>query len=76
MSQDLQAVLDAARQLPPDEKQRLIDQLSQEGDTAHKNASQVDAKALEIVERLYGSMKGLDPEIVKWIAEDEELCGY
>ena len=76
MSQNLQTVLDAARQLPPGEKRLLIEQLTQESDAADATVSQARAEALRIVDELYGSMKGLDRETVKWIAEDEELCGY
>lgn len=75
MSQNLQSVLDAARQLPPSERRRLIEQLMEETDAA-KNSSQAHAEALRIVDELFGSMSGLDRETVKWIAEDEELCGY
>ncbi len=34
------------------------------------------AAALEIVERLSGTIKGLDRETIIWLAEDEKLCGY
>src|SRR3989442_14369220 len=73
MTENLQSVLEAARRLPPSERRFLIEQLRQETVAADENASQAPAESLRIVDELYGSMKGLDRETIKWIAEDEEL---
>src|SRR5213080_2487937 len=76
MTENLQRVLEAARRLPPGERRFLIEQLRQETVAADETASQARAESLRIVDELYGSMKGLDRETIKWIAEGEELCGY
>jgi hypothetical protein len=79
MSQTLQDVLDAARQLPPDEQRRLAEQLLEEADQESRSDKQLTAEQvanLEIVDKLYGTIKGLDRETIIWLAEDEELCGY
>ncbi len=34
------------------------------------------AAALALVDELYGVIKGVDRETLRWLAEDEELCGY
>ena len=73
MTENLQSVLEAARRLPPGERRFLIEQLRHETVAADENASQARAESLRIVDELYGSMKGLDRETIKWIAEDEEL---
>jgi hypothetical protein len=52
----------------------LIERLSK--DLTSDNSARSIEEALRLVDQLYGSMKGLDTETVKWIAEDEELCGY
>jgi hypothetical protein len=76
MSQNLQSILEAARQLPSDERRRLAEQLLEEANSAEEAAPEAQAEALRIVDELYGSMKGFDRETVIWLAEDEELCGY
>jgi hypothetical protein len=78
MSHQLQIILDAARQLPLAEQQRLAESLLE---NIHQSSAQTSitsgqAAALAIVEELYGAIKGLDRETLTWIAEDEELCGY
>jgi hypothetical protein len=75
MSDQLQIILDAARQLPLVEQQRLAESLMENVHQAARTTSKQTA-ALEIVEELYGAIKGLDRETLTWIAEDEELCGY
>ena len=79
MSQSLQDVLDAARQLPPEEQRRLAEQLLEESNRTNRNNQQITAEQAEwlaIVERTHGTIKGLDRETIIWLAEDEELCGY
>jgi hypothetical protein len=75
MSQSLQDVLDAARQLPPDELRRLVEHLIAE---VHSIAAPADekARALAIVEETYGSIKGLDRATLISLAEDEGYYGY
>ena len=73
MTENLQRVLEAARRLPPGERRFLIEQLRHETVAAEETASQARAESLQIVDELYSSMKGLDRETIKWIAEDEEL---
>ena len=71
MSQmDFESILQAARQLPIEQQQQLIDELRQEMEADKKQ------KALEAVERTRGRIKGLDRETIIWLAEDEELCEY
>ena len=79
MGQSLQDVLDAARRLPPDEQRRLAEQLLGEADQTNRSDEQLTPEQvanLEIVDKLYGTIKGLDRETIIWLAEDEELCGY
>lgn len=78
MSQSLQDVLNAARQLPPDELRRLVEQLIAE---VHSIAAPISEKArgrraLAIVEETYGSIKGLDRATLISLAEDEGYSGY
>jgi hypothetical protein len=78
VSRSLQNVLDAARRLPPDELQRLVEQLIAE---VHLTAAPVSEtargrRALAIVEETYGSIKGLDRATLISLAEDERYSGY
>lgn len=74
MSRSLQEVLDAARQLSPDERRRLVEQLVAEvcpaGDPAPGEARR--RRAAAIVEETFGSIKGLDRATMISLAEDEE----
>ncbi len=75
MSQSLQEVLDAARQLPLDEQRELASKLLSE--TARPSLSDAEIKRnREIVRRTHGTIKGLDRETIISLAEDEEYCGY
>jgi hypothetical protein len=78
MSQSLQDVLNAARQLPPDEQRRLVEQLVAEvrpaADPAPEGAR--GRRAASIVEETFGSIKGLDHATLISLAEDEEYSGY
>jgi len=76
MSQILQDMLDAARQLPLDERRRLVEQLLEDISRQEGAVIAEQAAALRIVEELYGTIKGLDRDTLIWLAEDEELCEY
>jgi len=76
MIQTLENLLNAARQLPPDARRRLAEQLLQETDQPAGVITAEQAASLKIVDDLYGAITGLDRETLAWIAEDEELCGY
>ncbi|MGH9907286.1 MAG: hypothetical protein ACRD8U_17090, partial [Pyrinomonadaceae bacterium] len=62
MSQNLQSVLEAARQLPPEQRRRLAVQLLEEVGVNEPPASELTRKqrALSIVEETFGAIKGLD----------------
>jgi len=75
MSQSLQDVLDAARQLPLDERRRLAEQLLADVNRTGEAMTAEQATSLALVEELYGTIKGLDRDTLIWLAEDEELCG-
>lgn len=75
MSQSLQEVLDAARQLPLDEQRELASKLLSE--TVRPSLSDAEInRNREIVRRTHGTIKGLDHETIISLAEDEEYCGY
>jgi hypothetical protein len=78
MSQNLQSVLEAARQLPPEQRRRLAAQLLEEVGVDEPPASELTRKqrALSIVEETFGAIKGLDRVALAQLAEDEEFSGY
>lgn len=78
MSQSLQDVLNAARQLPPDELRRLVKQLVAEvrSTTGPAPEEARRRRAVSIVEETYGSIKGVDRATLISLAEDEEYGGY
>lgn len=78
MSQSLQDVLNAARQLSPDEQRRLVEQLVAEVRLAVHPAPEEERRrhAASIVEETYGSIKGLDHATLISLAEDEGYGGY
>lgn len=78
MSQNLQSVLEAARQLPPEQRRRLAAQLLEEVEVSEPLASELSRKqrALSIVEETFGAIKGLDRVTLAQLAEDEEFSGY
>lgn len=78
MSQSLQDVLNAARQLPPDEQRRLVEELVAEVRPAAGPAPEEARRqrAASIVEETFGSIKGVDRATLISLAEDEEYSGY
>ncbi len=78
MSQNLQSVLEAARQLPPEQRRRLAAQLLEEVETNEPVTPELARKqrAMSIVEETFGAIKGLDPVTLAQLAEDEEFSGY
>jgi hypothetical protein len=76
MSDNLEAVLEAALRLPPDEQRQLAEQLPAVAKRDDEARLAEEAEWLAIVDELYETIKGLDRETIIWLAEDEELCGY
>jgi hypothetical protein len=76
MSENLEAVLEAALRLPLEEQRQLAEQLSAVTNLSDEARLAEEAEWLEIVEETRGTIKGLDRETIIWLAEDEELCGY
>jgi hypothetical protein len=76
MNESFETLLNAARQLPPVQQRLLAQKLLEEAPESAAPLTQEQAAALEIVEQLSGTIKGLDRETIIWLAEDEELCGY
>jgi len=78
MSQNLQSVLEAARQLLPEQRRRLAAQLLEEVEVNEPQTSELTRKqrALSIVEETFGAIKGLDRVALAQLAEDEEFSGY
>ena len=78
MSQNLQSILDAARQLPLEQRRRLAAQLLEEVEKNESLAPELSRtqRALSIVEETFGAIKGLDPVTLTQLAEDEEFSGY
>ncbi len=75
MSQSLQQMIKAARQLPPIEQQRLAEAILSDLNQS-KTMTAEQTTAVAVVEELFGAIKGLDRDTLIWLAEDEELCGY
>jgi hypothetical protein len=75
MSQNLESVFDAARELPPGEQRELAERLLTALDRTRDRDEELAAN-LAIVERTYGTIKGVDRETIIRIANDEEFCGY
>ncbi|MBS1790266.1 MAG: hypothetical protein JST85_21255 [Acidobacteria bacterium] len=76
MTESLELLLNAARQLPPVQQRLLAQKLLEDAESTAAPLTEEQRAALEIVERLSGTIKGLDRETLIWLAEDEELCGY
>ncbi len=75
MSQNLESVFDAARELPPVEQQELAERLLTALEQADATEEEIAANLL-IVERTRGTIKGVDRETIMRFANDEEFCGY
>jgi hypothetical protein len=75
MSVTLENILEAARQLPPTERRELAERLLAETPRTPLSAEEIE-RNLAIVDRTWGTIKGLDRETIISIAEDEEYCGY
>ncbi len=76
MTESFEILLNAARQLPPVQQKLLAHKLLEHSEPAAGPLTEEQRAALEIVERLSGTIQGLDRETLIWLAEDEELCGY
>lgn len=76
MSENVAAVLDAARRLPLNQQHLIAWELLKSRDVVDDSTNAEQAAALEIVEKTRGVIKGLDRETLIRIAEDEEFCGY
>lgn len=68
-----ESVLNAARQLPPEQQQQLIEHLL-EG--IQRQDLKEPSQEIDLVEKTFGTIKGVDRETLISIAEDEEFCGY
>jgi hypothetical protein len=76
MTENLEAVLNAALRLPLEEQRQLAEQLSAITTLSDEARLADESEWLAIVEETRGSIKGLDRETIIWLAEDEELSGY
>lgn len=76
MSESFESLLDAARQLPAVQQKLLAHKLLEQESRPVTQLTESQQAALEVVEKLSGTIKGLDRETILWLAEDEELCGY
>jgi len=76
LSDNLEAVLEAALRLTSDEQRQLVEQLPAVNKITDEARLAQEAEWLAIVEETRGTIKGLDRETIIWLAEDEELCGY
>ena len=72
MSASLESILEAINQLPRAEQRQLAEELAKKNDLTEEEK----AKKHALVDRLFGSIKGVDRETIIQIAEDEEFCGY
>ena len=78
VSQNLQSVLEAARQLPPEQRRLLAEQILTEAKPTDPPVVQEARRqrALSVVDETFGAIKGLDRAALIRLAEDEEFCGY
>ena len=76
MSENLEAVLEAALRLPLEEQRQLADRSPSIATLSNEARLAEQAEWLAIVEATRVTIKGLDRETIIWLAEDEELCGY
>jgi hypothetical protein len=76
MSNNLEAVLEAALRLSLEEQRQLAGQLQAVTKLSDESHLAEEAEWLAIVDETHGTLKGLDRETIIWLAEDEELCRY
>ena len=74
MSQSLPSILEAARQLPANERLELAQQILKEIEVEPTKPN--PGKKRSISEETFGSIKGLDRATLIHLVEDEEFCGY
>jgi hypothetical protein len=75
MNPNLDTILDEARKLPMEERQRLATLLLRDVAGTRPEDEEIQA-ARAIVAETSGSMAGLDLATLIQSAEDEEYCGY
>ena len=76
MSENLEAVLEAALRLPLEEQRQLAERLPYIATLSNEARLAEEAEWQAIVEETRGTIKGLDRETIIWLAEDGELSGY
>jgi len=76
MSENLEAVLEAALRLPLEEQRQLAERSPSIATLSNEARLDEEAEWQAIVEETRGTIKGLDLETIIWLAEDEELSGY
>ncbi|HKQ75449.1 MAG TPA: hypothetical protein VJ810_17245 [Blastocatellia bacterium] len=76
MGENLEAVLEVAPRLPLEKQRQLAERLPSIASLSNKARLSEEAEWLAIVEETRGTIKGLDREMISWLAEDEELSGY
>lgn len=72
MSATMESILAAINKLPLNERRQLAEELAKKTELTEDEKVRNHA----LVDRLFGSMKGLDRETIIKLAEDEEFCGY
>lgn len=72
MSANLDSILETIQQLSLSEQRQLAEELVKKTQMTEEEKAQKHV----LVDRLFGSIKGLDRETIIKIAEDEEFCGY
>ncbi len=76
MSQSsFESVLNEVRKLPLEEQAQLVEQLLEEIQLSGRVKAKV-SRDIDLVEKTFGTIKGIDRETLISIAEDEEFCGY
>jgi hypothetical protein len=76
MSENLEAVLEAALRLSLEEQRQLAERLPSIATLSNEARLAEEAEWQAIVEETRGTIKGLDRETIIWLAEDGELSGY
>ena len=76
LSENLEAVLDAALRLPLEEQRQLAERLPSIATLSNEARLDEEAEWQAIVEETRGTIKGLDRGTIIWLAEDAELSGY